>query len=86
MAVKSSAKILEVMPKFRVTIPPTLCKSLGLEVGDFLQAEIKKNRIVLTRKTTLEQGLHASLEEAKKGKVKGPFKTAKEVTEALKGK
>ena len=78
--------LVTVKPKFQVTIPTAVRKAMGLEIGDLLEAEVKADQIVLTPKSVVDKGLLESLDEAKQGKLSGPFRTAKAVTRALKRK
>ncbi|MBI3989469.1 MAG: AbrB/MazE/SpoVT family DNA-binding domain-containing protein [candidate division NC10 bacterium] len=76
--------LVKVKPKYQVTIPNTIREQVGLEVGDLLEAEVQANRIVLTPKAVIDKGLKESLEEARQGKLIGPFRTAKATIRALK--
>lgn len=78
--------LMKVKPKFQITIPPSVREAMQLEVGDLLEAEIHANRIVLTPKAVVDKALKESLDEARQGKLRGPFRTAKAVTQALKRK
>ncbi len=74
----------------QVALPKTIQKKLGLEPGDYLEVEEKGGKVVLTPKTLvdkrIEKGIAEGLEDIKKGRVLGPFKTAKEAMKALRSK
>ena len=76
--------LVKVKPKFQVTIPPAVRQELGLEVGDFLEARVQAHRLVLTPKAVVDKGLKESLDEARQGKLIGPFRTAKAAVGVLK--
>ena len=67
----------------QVVIPKKFYDSLGLKPGDYLGVELRGNRLVLTPKALIEKRLAEGLEDIKKGRVLGPFKTAKEAMRAL---
>lgn len=76
--------LVKVKPKYQVTIPNAIRQEIGLEVGDLLEAEVEANRIVLVPKAVIDKGLKESLEEARQGKLIGPFRSAKAAIRALK--
>lgn len=76
--------LVKVKPKFQVTIPPAVRQELGLEVGDLLEARVQAQRLVLTPKAVVDKRLKESLDEARQGKLIGPFRTAKAVVRVLK--
>lgn len=78
--------LIKVKPKYQVTIPPSVREELALEVGDFLEAEARANRIILTPKAVIDKGLKESLDEARQGKLLGPFRTATAAAKALRRK
>lgn len=70
----------------QVAIPKKLHDQLGLRPGDFLEIELKGNRLVLTPKELIEKRLTEGLADIKHGRVLGPFTTAKDATRALRHK
>lgn len=46
--------LVKVKDKFQVTIPASLRKAINLDVGDLLEAEVKEDGILLTRKTVTD--------------------------------
>jgi len=69
----------------QVVIPKKIHDELGLAPGDYLEVEVRGNRLILTPKALVEKRLAEGLEDIKKGRVLGPYKTAKEAMRALRG-
>jgi AbrB family looped-hinge helix DNA binding protein len=67
----------------QVAIPKKLHDQLGLRPGDYLEVEVRDNRLILTPKALVEKRLAEGIEDIKKGRVVGPFKTAREAIRAL---
>jgi AbrB family looped-hinge helix DNA binding protein len=85
------SEVTKIGPKYQVTIPKAVRDQLGLKVGDLVQARVGKDRtIIMERKrlvdfdAPLEDDLAASAEDSRRGRVLGPFTTAKEAVTALK--
>lgn len=82
--------LTKVTRRYQVTIPASLRQALGIEIGDIMEVTQEKNRIVMIPKTLvdkqIEERLAEGLEDIKKGRVLGPFKTAKEAMRALRGR
>ncbi len=70
----------------QVVIPKKIHDKLGLTPGDYLDVELKDNRVVLTPKVLVEKRLAEGLEDLKKGRTLGPFKTAKQAIRALRSR
>jgi len=74
--------LVQVREKAQITIPSKIRKALGIKQGDYLEAEVEDNKIVLIPKILLdkpeavtlskkgEEMLKEALENVKKGKVK----------------
>jgi AbrB family looped-hinge helix DNA binding protein len=75
--------LVKVKEKYQVTLPSSVRDKVGLSVGDLLEAEVKGSTITLTPKSTVDRELAIALEEVRKGKTYGPFKTAKEAIRFL---
>jgi len=75
--------LLKIKQRYQVTIPNAIRERIGLGIGDFLEAEVKKSQIVLTHRRTMDEGLQESIGEAKEGKLIGPFRSAKALISAL---
>ena len=54
-----------------VAIPKKMYEDLNLSPGDYLEAEVKNNRIVLTPKIFIEKRLAEGLMDIKKGRMSG---------------
>ncbi len=71
----------------QVVIPKKLHDQLGLAPGDYLEVEARGGRLVLTPKTLVEKQIEArlaeGLEDIRKGRVHGPFRSAKELVRSL---
>ncbi len=46
--------LVKVKDKFQVTIPASLRKAIKLDIGDLLEAEIREDGILLSRKTVTD--------------------------------
>ena len=89
---------VKIGPKHQVTIPKDVFDSLHLEVGDFLEPQVKDNTIVLVPKKLVAkdqewfwtkewQAREREADEAiTKGEVSGPFSKASEALKDLKKK
>lgn len=87
---------IKIGPKHQITIPKEVFDSLHLEVGDFLEARIKDNAIVLIPKKLVPkdqewfwtkewQEMEKEADESlKKGELIGPFSKASDAIKALK--
>ena len=89
---------VKIGPKHQVTIPKEVFDALHLEVGDFLDTQVKDNAIVLIPKKLVAkdqewfwtkewQAKEREADEAiAKGEVSGPFSKASDALKALKKK
>jgi len=75
--------IVKVKNKYQVTLPASVRKQVKLEVGDVLEAEVKGGKITLTPKVIIERELAAALDDVRKGRVRGPFKSADDLVRSL---
>ena len=74
--------LIKVKSKAQITLPAKLRHALGIEEGDYLEAKVEGNKVILTPQTFItkfppvtlsEQGekmLKEALEEVRAGKVK----------------
>jgi antitoxin MazE len=88
--------VTKIGPKHQITIPREVFDSLNLEVGDFLDTQIKDNTIVLLPKKLVPkdqewfwtkewQDKEKEAEKAiEKGEIEGPFSKVSDVIKALK--
>ncbi|MBI3871705.1 MAG: AbrB/MazE/SpoVT family DNA-binding domain-containing protein [candidate division Zixibacteria bacterium] len=67
----------------QVVIPKKFYDELGLTPGDYLEVEREGDKLVLIPKTLIEKRLAEGLEDFEKGRVHGPFSTAKDVIQFL---
>lgn len=71
----------------QVAIPKKIHEELHLRAGDYLEIELRNGTLVLTPKAlvdkALEERLSEALDDVKKGRVHGPFQSAKEVAQSL---
>lgn len=86
--------LVQVRGKAQITLPSKIRKALGIKEGDYLEAEVEDNKIVLIPKILLdkaeavtlskegEEMLKEALEDVKKGKVK-EFKNVEELIDDL---
>jgi antitoxin MazE len=85
-------------PKHQITIPKDIFEALNLEVGDFLEAGIEDNTIVLVPKKLIpkdqawfwtkewQKGEKEADDAIREGRLIGPFKSVKEFKKALRKK
>jgi AbrB family looped-hinge helix DNA binding protein len=88
-------QITKISPKHQITIPREAFKKLNLEVGDFLEVDVKEEGLLLIPKKLISKDQawfwtkewQKKEEEADKaiarGEVSGPFKNAKELVRHL---
>lgn len=67
----------------QVVIPKKFYDELRLRAGDYLEVELQNGNLVLTPKELVEKSILDGLEDFKKGRSIGPFKTAKAAIRAL---
>lgn len=81
--------IVKVGSSRQVVIPKKFHDKLGLVPGDYLEVELEKGKVVFTPKTLIDKQVEEQLAEGLKdiqdGRVYGPFDSAKEITESLRG-
>ena len=92
--------VVRVIRHGQITLPKEFREALGVKEGDILEAEMKENQMVLKPKILIdkipeseyelsEQGkvkVRAALEDYKKGRVDGPFRSVKEMKKAFSSK
>ncbi len=71
----------------QVVIPKKIHDELGLAPGDYLEVKLQKGRVVLTPKTLVdkdvERRLAEGLEDIRRGRVYGPFRSATAMIRSL---
>lgn len=75
--------LLKVKTKYQVTLPTEVRTVLGLKEGDILGVAVESGRIVLTPKSIIDKRLAEGLKDIVAGKVHGPFKSIKELSDSL---
>lgn len=92
--------MIKVVRNGQITLPKEFRDILGVKEGDILEAELENNHLVLKPKTLIdkipesefelsEQGktkVREALEDYKQGRIKGPFRSVKEMTKSLSSK
>ena len=78
--------IVTVKKKYQVVIPQGVRERIGVAVGDILEAKVERGRITLTPKSLVDRAIAEGLEDVRKGRVRGPFKTVDEMIDSLKGR
>lgn len=74
---------LKVGTSRQVAIPKKIYDGLRLSPGDYLEADVKNDRIVLTPKVFVEKRLAEGLSDIKRKKVTGPFSRASTLKKSL---
>lgn len=75
--------LVKVKAKYQVTLPTSVRQKVGLAVGDLLEARVQGQKITLTPKKAVDRELALALEDFKRGRFIGPFRTAKAAIRAL---
>ena len=75
--------LVKVKTKYQVTLPDAVRRQVRVGVGDLLEAKVEKGRITLTPKSLIDREIAEGLEDFRRGRFIGPFKSAKEGIRAL---
>jgi len=80
--------LVKVKAKYQVTLPASVRQKAGVAVGDLLEARVEGKKITLMPKVVvdrnfIEKRLAEGLEDLNKGRVCGPFTSAKELVRSL---
>ncbi len=81
----TAMSLVIVKNKYQVVIPQNVRKAIGVTVGDIFEAKVERGRITLTPKSVVDRAIAEGLEDVRKGRVRGPFKSADEMIDSLKG-
>jgi len=77
--------IVTVKSKYQVAIPRRVREQLGVAVGDVQEARAEEGKIVFQPKSIVDRAIAEGLEDIRKGRVYGPFRTVDEMLASLKG-
>jgi len=72
--------------KYQVVIPLRVRQQIGVAVGDILEVKVERGKITLTPRSVVDRAIAEGLEDVRKGRVRGPFKTVDETIDSLKGR
>lgn len=75
--------IVTVKNKFQVVIPRRVREQIGVAIGDVLEASAVKGNIVFRPKSVVDRGLAEGLEDIKRGRIHGPYRTVAEAIKAF---
>jgi AbrB family looped-hinge helix DNA binding protein len=70
----------------QVAIPKELHDQLGLSPGDYLEVEVRGNRLILTPKQLVDKRLAKADSDIRKGRVHGPYASARAAVRTLRRK
>ena len=76
-------QLVTVKTKYQIVIPRAIREQAGVGIGDLLEAKVEKGKITFAPKSVLDRHLAEGLEDLKKGRTHGPFRSAKEAVAAL---
>ena len=76
-------QLVTVKTKYQIVIPRAIREQAGVGIGDLLEAKVEKGKITFSPKSVLDRHLAEGLEDLKKGRTHGPYKSAKEAISAL---
>ena len=79
----SAVPLVKIKEKYQVTLPASVRRKVGLTVGDLLEASVEGKKITLTPKSVVDRELALALEDVKKGRVYGPYRSVKEIVRSL---
>jgi AbrB family looped-hinge helix DNA binding protein len=67
----------------QVVIPKRIHDRLGLVPGDYLQVELKGDKVIMTPQAFVAKRLAEAREDIRKGRVHGPFESGAEAVRYL---
>ena len=76
-------QLVTVKTKYQIVIPRAIREQAGVGIGDLLEAKVEKGKITFAPKSVLDRHLAEGLEDLKKGRTHGSYKSAKEAILAL---
>jgi len=75
--------IVTVKNKYQVVIPLRVREQIGVAIGDVLEAKAVKGKIVFEPKSIVDRGIAEGLEDIRKGRVHGPYRSVPEAIKAF---
>jgi AbrB family looped-hinge helix DNA binding protein len=75
--------IVTVKNKYQVVIPQRVREQIGIAIGDVLEARAVKGKIVFEPKSIVDRGIAEGLEDIRKGRVHGPYRSVAEAMKAF---
>jgi AbrB family looped-hinge helix DNA binding protein len=76
-------RLVTVKTKYQIVIPRAIREQVGVDIGDLLEAKVERGKITFSPKSVLDRHLAEGLEDLKKGRTHGPYKSAKDAIAAL---
>ena len=75
--------IVTVKNKYQVVIPRHVREQIGVAIGDVLEARAVRGKIVFEPKSIVDRGIAEGLEDIRKGRVHGPYRSVPEAMKAF---
>jgi AbrB family looped-hinge helix DNA binding protein len=77
--------IVKIKNKYQVVIPEHVRADVGVQVGDTFEVKAERGKIVFTPKSLIvvDREIALGLEDVRKGRTYGPFKTADEMISSM---
>ncbi|MDP2631087.1 MAG: AbrB/MazE/SpoVT family DNA-binding domain-containing protein [Candidatus Uhrbacteria bacterium] len=75
--------VVTVKNKYQVVIPSEVRERINISIGDILKASVQGGTITLTPQTLVDREIAEGLEDIKRGRVTGPFHSAKDLIASL---
>jgi len=69
--------------KFQVVIPQQVREQVGVTIGDVLEARAVNGKIVFEPKSIVDRGIAEGLEDIRRGRVYGPYRSTAEAMKAF---
>ena len=75
--------LVKVRTKYQVTLPNAVREQVPVAVGDVLEAKVERGKITLIPKSVVDRAIAEGLEDLRKGRTYGPYRSANEAIAAL---
>jgi AbrB family looped-hinge helix DNA binding protein len=75
--------IVTVKNKFQIVIPRHVRELAHIGIGDLLEAGVEDGKIVFTPKSLVDRHIAEGLEDARMGRMHGPYENTREAVAAL---